>query len=334
MDRIVIIGLGLIGGSLGMALKAAGIRNTELVGVDLERDAVGAAKKKGAVDVTVRLASEAVKGAQLIIVATPILAMPEVFKEIAPHLPEGCIVTDTGSTKQQVLRWAEELLPSNVSFIGGHPMAGKEVPGIGGASASLFQRATYCITPSASASRVAVEVVVGLATTVGATPYFVAADEHDMLVAGISHLPLLMSSALVTMITQNPSWDELSKLASSGFHDVSRLASSDINLSRGITLTNQAGMLHWLDSYLEVLRDYRRALAENTEALLEKLSSARDARDQWLLHLSEPQRDRLFQDLPTAGEQMMEMFMGGRLAQLLRQQEDTLKEIESKHPRR
>lgn len=334
MDRIVIIGLGLIGGSLGLALKGAGVRNTELVGVDLERDAVDAAKKKGAVDLTVRLASEAVKGAQLIIVATPILAMPEVFKEIAPNLPEGCVVTDTGSTKRQVLQWAEELLPAKVSFVGGHPMAGKEVPGIGGASASLFQHATYCITPAATASSMAVEVVVGLASTVGATPYFVAADEHDMLVAGISHLPLVLSSALVTMILQNPSWDEMSKLASSGFRDVSRLASSDIHLSRGITLTNQAGMLHWLDGYLEVLRDYRRALAENAEAFLEKLSRARDARDQWLLHLSEPQRDRLFQDIPTAGEQMMEMFMGGRLAQLMRQQEDSLKDMERKHPPR
>lgn len=328
MDRIVIIGLGLIGGSLGMALKAAKIRDVEIVGVDQQWDAVNAAKKKGAVDSTERIPSVAVKGAQMVVVATPITAFREVFQEIGPHLPEGCIVTDVGSTKGHVMRWAQELLPTTVHFVGGHPMAGKETPGIEGASATLFKEATYCVVPSQTASKAAVEVVSGLATTVGATPYFVGAEEHDMLVAGVSHLPLLLSAALVSTVAKSPSWDDMSKLASSGFRDVTRLASSDLELSRGISLTNKEGVLHWLDDYVDTLKLYRQQLTEDADALLGELSKAQVARDKWLLSLKEPQRDKAAEEIPSASERMMELFVGGRVAQLMRKSEEKLDEME------
>ena len=256
MDRIVIIGLGLIGGSLGMALKAAKLHDVEIIGVDNSWDVVNMAKRKGAVDAIERNPLEAVASAQVVIVATPILTFPDVFRGIAPHLPEGCVVTDTGSTKAQVLEWARELLPPTVSFVGGHPMAGKENSGIQNASPTLFQKTLYCVVPTPEASKTSMDLIVGLATTVGATQYFVDAAEHDILVGGISHLPLLVSAALVSTTTRSPSWDEMSKLASSGFLDVSRLASTDIELSRGIGQTNQAGLLRWLDGYMEVLADY------------------------------------------------------------------------------
>lgn len=331
MDKIVIIGLGLIGGSIGLALKAANIRNVEIVGVDMDRDAVNTAKRKGAVGVTERMPSVAVKGAQLVLVATPIMAFPEIFQEIAPHLSEGAIVSDVGSTKQQVMKWAEMYLPSHVNFVGGHPMAGKEVAGISGADPALFQQTLYCVVPSQNASKSSVEVIIGLVSAVGAVPYFVSADEHDVLVGGISHLPLMLSAALMAMVGRNPSWDEMSKLASSGFRDTSRLASSDPSLSLGISLTNQQSMLHWLDEYVAVLREYRKLLAEDANMFAEELSKARDVRDRWLTTLSQGDRDRLFKDIPSASEQMMEMFLGGRMSQLMRQQEDRLREMEKKH---
>ena len=328
MDRVVIIGLGLIGGSLGMALKAAKLWGIEIVGVDNSWDVVNQAKKKSAVDATERSAAIAVKSAQLVIVATPLMAFPEIFQEIAPYLQEGSVVTDTGSTKARVMQWAQELLPPTVHFVGGHPMAGREVSGIWEASATLFQKATYCIMPAPSAANAAVELIAGLATTVGATPYFVDPEEHDMLVAGISHLPLLASAALVNTTAASPSWDEMAKLASTGFRDASRLASTDPELSRGIGLTNQPGLLHWLDGYLKVLLEYRRALVEDPDRLLAELSRAHEARLKWLAGLQQRGGPQSVQELPSAGEQMAELFVGSRLAQAMREQQEKWREAD------
>lgn len=330
MDRIVIIGLGLIGGSLGMGLKASKLRDIEIVGVDCERDAALGARKKGAVDSTERMAAEAVKRAQLVILATPLMTFPEVLQEIAPHLPEGCVVTDTGSTKAKVMEWAEHYLPRNVSFVGGHPMAGRELAGIDAATTTLFQEATYCIVPAMEASKSAVEVVVGLASSVGAKPYFVGAAEHDMLVAGVSHLPLVLSAALVGVVSRSPSWNEMAILASSGFRDVSRLASTDPGLSRGISLTNQSGMLYWLDGFIQQLNDYRTAIAEKPEAFLQELAQVRDARDTWLLHQKQPAGQKGLPEVPSAGQQMMELFVGSRFSELLKKQEDSLRDMEKR----
>ncbi len=327
MDRITIIGLGLIGGSLGLALKAAKLKNVEVVGVDISWDVVNAAKRRGAVDFTERDISRAVRDASLVVVATPIMAFPQVFEAIAPDLKDGSVVTDVGSTKTQVMQWAQEKLPAGVNFVGGHPMAGKEAGGFDAASATLFQGTTYCVLPSPTASKGAVELVSGLATTVGATPYFVDTAEHDMLVAGVSHLPLVLSAALVNATAASPSWDEMGKLASSGFRDTSRLASSDQELAKGITLTNQAGLLHWIDAYLTVLLDWRKALTEDPERLLANLDKARQARDRWAAGQSQRQAPEAA-PIPTAGEQMAEMFMGSRLAQALRDQGERLRDIE------
>ncbi|MBM2827165.1 MAG: Prephenate dehydrogenase, partial [Dehalococcoidia bacterium] len=185
MEDIVIIGLGQIGGSIGMALKQAKLRSAQIIGVDIDRGVAAKAQRKGAVDSTERLRAEVVEDAALVIVATPILAMKEVFQEIATSLPVGCVVTDTGSTKEQILKWAEDLLPHHVSFVGGHPMAGREIQGIDGADPNLFNERPYCIVPSLNASKGAVQLVVDMVDAIKGVPYFVDAPEHDVLVGGI-----------------------------------------------------------------------------------------------------------------------------------------------------
>lgn len=326
MERIVIIGLGLIGGSLGMALKRAKVKNIEIVGVDLERDAAVKAQRKGAIDRWERPNGEAVSGASLVVLATPILAMREVMQSLAPVLPEGCVVTDTGSTKSQVMRWAAEILPPHVHFVGGHPMAGKERAGIDGAEANLFEGTTYCITPSATAAPTAVESVVGLAQAAGSEPYFVNAEEHDIMVAGISHLPLVMASALVAVATRSPSWREMSRLASSGFRDTSRLASSDIALSTGISATNPTGLVRWIDGYIEVLQEYRDLIAEDGKAMEGRFNEAWEARERWLSEQKQPTtRDKVMDEIPSAAERMNEMLFGGLFSKLKRRQEDFMR---------
>ncbi|MSQ14894.1 MAG: prephenate dehydrogenase/arogenate dehydrogenase family protein [Dehalococcoidia bacterium] len=327
MDRVVIIGLGLIGGSMGLALKKAKVKNLEIVGIDVDRDAVVKASRKKAVDSTERTAAEAVKKAAIVVVATPLLVIPEVFKAIAESLPSGCVVTDTGSTKEQVMAWAEEILPERVHFVGGHPMAGKEISGIGGADANLFVEKSYCVVPSASASTGAVDLVVSLAQTVGSNPFFINAQEHDALVGGISHLPLLLSAALVSVTTRSPSWREMSVLASSGYRDVSRLASSDPKLGFGIAKTNKVNLIRWIDGYIEVLSEYRRMVLDDGEDLVDELDKVLLAREKWLSDAKQSDEDDLMKDLPTASERMSELFLGGNISRLMRREQEITDEL-------
>src|SRR3989442_4646750 len=143
--RIAIIGTGLIGGSLGLALKASGLQGLEIVGHDRDRNVATKAEKAGAIDRPEHNLSRAVAGAGMVIIAVPVLAMREVMQEIAPHLAEGAVVTDTASTKSHVMQWAAELLPEHVNFVGGHPMAGKETPGVEQAEGTLFRERAYCV---------------------------------------------------------------------------------------------------------------------------------------------------------------------------------------------
>ena len=193
ISRIAIIGLGLIGGSLGLALKQARGAELELVGYARRPETRDKAFQRRAVDRVENSLTAAVEQTDLIILATPIMATREVLQQLGNCLSTACIVTDTASTKARVMEWAKEYLPPVVSFVGGHPMAGKELSGIEAAEAALFSRCTYCLTPEETTPPEAIEAVAGLARQVGATPLVIDASEHDNLVAGISHLPFLLS---------------------------------------------------------------------------------------------------------------------------------------------
>jgi len=252
---VAIIGLGLIGGSIGLAL---GVTNLK----------------------------DAVKQAEFVIIATPVLTVKEIFSEIAPHLPAGCIVTDTASTKVQVMKWAEEMLPPTVDFIGGHPMAGKETYGIEAAEAELFRGCTYCLTPSEKASPKSINTVTGMVRKLGARPFFIDAQEHDNLVAGISHLPMVLSAALVSLTTRNSSWSEMSKLAASGYRDLTRLASGSPEVSAHICLSNQEAIVNWIDKFSQELKRYRQLVAGGDKRLEQAFTETNKARQEWLNNLS------------------------------------------------
>ena len=278
MKRITIIGLGLIGGSLGLALRDPTL---EIVGWDTSRASISRALKMGAIDTSAKSLADSVESSDLIIIATPLLAIPDVMKEIAPALPPDATVTDTGSTKAAVMDWAEAHLPG-VNFVGSHPMAGKEVPGVENAEADLFKGATYCVCPSPTASRSAVDAVLSIVDKVGAMPYFPEPREHDAMVAATSHLPLILSSALMTLVSSSESWREISRVASSGFSGATRLASTVPSMSTGICVTNREAIEHWIDRYIEELLGYKALLAAGTEDIQTGLTAARDARENWL----------------------------------------------------
>ena len=276
--RVAIIGLGLIGGSLGLALKRA---DFEVVGFARRAEVGQKALSMGAVDRAEGELLSTVEGAEMVIIATPVLAMKEILAQIGGGLPPGCIVTDTASTKALVMEWAQGGLPPGVSFIGGHPMAGKETSGIEAADADIFVGCTYCLVRGGATDE-AMAQVEAVVRKIGAKPLPLDAQEHDGLVAAISHLPLILSTALVAATTKSPRWPKMAKLAASGFGDLSRLASGSPEMSRDICLTNREPILRWIDEFSKELGELRRLVSEGGDELEEAFLRAREGRQRWL----------------------------------------------------
>ena len=161
-------------------------------------------------------------------------------------------------------------------------MAGSEKSGIAAATATLLEGCTYCLSPAPSANPEAVRSIVELVEQMGASPFFIEAAEHDRLVAGISHLPTLLSAALVLATTRNPHWPRMSRLAASGYRDLTRLASGDPRMNRDISLTNRENIISWLDDLAEELSRFRRVISEDSKELEKVLVEAQKARLRWL----------------------------------------------------
>lgn len=319
MDKITIIGMGLIGTSLGMALKRAQL-DLNIVGTDRDRGIASRAQRRGAVDSMEPNLLTAVREARLVIIATPVGAIEDIMKVIGPELDDECVVTDTGTTKVQVLQWAEQHLPSTVNFVGGHPMAGKELSGPDAAQADLFHGANYCVLPAQNVDDHAVKTIVSMVETVGAKPYFVDPVEHDSYVAAVSNLPMILSTVLVNVASGSPSWPEIAKLASTGFRDVSRLASGDPEMSRDICLTNPEHIIHWIDQFIIELYAFRGLVQGGGDGQLTQVfDSAWESRDRWLQNkVTAPSADQQVA-LPTTAESMGGLLFGDRAAGRMRE---------------
>jgi prephenate dehydrogenase len=317
-SKVVLVGLGLIGGSLGLALKSAGLANVWLVGHDTNHNVASKAKQRGAVDETDSNLIRAVRDAALVVVAVPIGSMRRVFEEIAPHVPENAIVTDTASSKLEVMKWAADILPGTVNFVGGHPMAGKEQRGIEAADANLFRDATYCISPLPSASEGAVHAVLGFIQGLGARPWFVDPEEHDRYAAAISHMPMILANALFTMVHRSKAWVELSRMAGPGFKDMTRLASQDPEMELDIVTTNQESIVHWIDRMQEELGRWKEIVQSDEETAFQALYKANLDRDEYILN---GPKELDFGASPAQFDksEITDMLVGARWAQRLRE---------------
>ena len=291
MQQVTIIGMGLIGGSIGLGLRRWAAANKsgnqpalEVTGFDTDLEQQQYAQKLKAIDRGAWDLTKAVSAADIVVIATPVAAMRETFEAIAPNLRQGTTVTDVGSTKAEVVRWADDIFPAGIDFVGGHPMAGK-TQSIEGADADLFAGATWCVAPSVRASDEAVRNVLGMIAALNAESFFVDPVEHDGFVAGVSHLPFVLSSALMRTVSQNPSWRDMKTLTAGGFRDVSRLAAGSPVMHRDILLTNRDAVLRWLNEYIQTLSDLRDTLNRDPKTaeaeLTEFFTSARDARAEW-----------------------------------------------------
>ena len=325
MQRVTIIGLGLIGGSIGLGLRrwaetnsANGKPALEVTGFDTDLEQQHYAQKLKAVDRGAWDLAKAVQDADIVVLATPVVAMEETLGAIAPHLKPEATVTDTGSTKAAVLEWARALLPREVGFVGGHPMAGK-AQSIEAAEAELFKGATWCVAPAVSASDDAIRNVLGMIAALGAEPFFIDPTEHDAYVAGISHLPFVISAALMRAVSQDASWRDMKTLSAGGFRDVSRLAAGSPQMYRDILLTNREAVTRWIDAYIGTLTDLRASLQRAPEeagpALTSFFEQARDARAEWATRTT--REGELLQNTASElspeglSDQMGRMLLGG-----------------------
>jgi prephenate dehydrogenase len=305
-----------------MALKQSSLRDLEIVGTDEDRQARSGAEKRKAFDKVENRLFSTVDGADIVVLATPVLAMKEVMELIGPELAEGCVVTDVGSSKKVVLEWAEQHLPRTVDFVGGHPMAGKEEAGPDAAEPDLFQSKTYCVVPSARASQQSVAEVTTMIEAIGGTPYFIGVEEHDSFVAAASHLPFLLSTALVGCTSKSANWEDIAQLASTGYRDITRLASGDAVMHRDICLTNSQPIVSWIDAFIKELYEYRKILEAEPhpdgEVVKGVFDQVAEARARWLAgaatakaRMAGTERE----EMPGFAESMGEMFMGRKLLQ-------------------
>lgn len=307
--RIAIIGTGYTGTSLGLALKKAKL-GYEIAGHDKNAGASSKAKQLGAVDRTEWNLINCIDGAGLVILALPLDAIRPTLEAIAPHLAAGSVVTDTASTKQQVLKWAQELLPSSVSFVGGHPIINKTGDGPESASAAVFNGATYCLIPGAGARPEAVQLMIGMAATIDAEPFFPDAAEHDSLHAAVGHLPLLTATALMRSAAASPASREMRRMTGAEFRQVTALAATDPAAAAAICAANREALLRWLDVYSAELAVVRAEIEAGND-LKPLFEEAADARDRWMRKVDDERAAAQSEVTISAGDQMKRFFLGG-----------------------
>lgn len=240
MSRVVVVGLGLMGGSLAAALCG---RCKRIIGLTRRQETAAEAKRRGLVDEGTTCPADALHNADIVVFATPVRTILRQIDEFAQHLRAGCLVMDVGSTKASVLE-AMQKLPEGIQPLGGHPMCGKETSGLEGADPDLYRDRTFILCPLSRTSRSALRLGRSLVKTVGARPLLLDAQRQDDLTATLSHLPYLMACSLIQAAHATTSSDPAAwRIVAGGFRDTSRVAGSDVRMMLDILATNQAAVL-------------------------------------------------------------------------------------------
>ena len=279
--NIAIVGVGLIGGSFARALRRE-TGGPRVIGIDRERVSLDDALRMGVIDETATLA--AVADCDAVLIAVPVRQFPDVIAGLSGYLKPETVVTDVGSTKQDVIAAARAALGAKVSqFVPGHPIAGREHAGVAASEMALFEGKNVVLTPIVENTAQSIKRVRTLWQTCGARVVEMPAETHDAIFAAVSHLPHLLAFALVDEFAARPNAKTLFSFAASGFRDFTRIAGSSPEMWRDIALNNRDALLHEINAYETQLIGLRKILEANDGDELEAMMSrAKDARDRWM----------------------------------------------------
>ena len=280
IERLAVIGTGLIGGSFARALRAAVAVNT-IVGIDSDPHNLDQALALGVVDEIAPDAVQGVRGAQVVFIAVPSCAIPAVVRSIAPFLSPGTVVTDGGSVKAAIVRECEQLMPAGCCFLGGHPIAGTEHSGAAASFATLYTGKRCILTPTNNTAAAAFDTVSRLWQAAGAQVCSMEPGHHDRIFAEISHLPHVVAYALVHAVgTADVEGENVLSYTAGGFRDFTRIASSDPIMWRDISLMNREALLASIDGFSKSLADLRQRIdCRDSAGLAEFFTIAKQFRD-------------------------------------------------------
>jgi prephenate dehydrogenase len=280
--KVTLVGVGLLGGSLGLALRKRRLAR-RVVGFVRRKASVTECRQAGAADCATLNLREAVERADLVILCTPLAQMRPLTKRLLPYLKCGAIVTDVGSVKGSIVRELEPLVAkAGAHFVGSHPMAGSEKTGVRAARADLFQDAICVVTPTAKSNKAAVQQVERLWRAVGARTIRLTPARHDVLASCSSHLPHVLAATLANHVL-NPERPKVQALlCANGFRDATRIASSSTEMWRDIALANRRNLARALNSFIADLQKFQRALARSDAKTVTRfLETAKQRRDRW-----------------------------------------------------
>ncbi|MGE5128092.1 MAG: prephenate dehydrogenase [Sphingomonadaceae bacterium] len=288
-ERVAVIGVGLIGGSFALALKQAG-GCKHVVGFGRDARNLKLALERGVIDAIAGTIAEAARGADLVLVATPVAQFPAVFSALSAALSDSALVTDAGSTKRDVVAAAHTTLGGKLArFVPAHPIAGAELSGAAAAKPDLFRGRKVVLAPLAESAPEAVARVGAAWQACGASIHTMSPEEHDRVFAAVSHLPHVLAYGLVHEIAKRDNAAQLFGYAAGGFRDFTRIASSHPEMWRDICIANRDALLAELERFADELKTLRALLTANDAAGLEALfRDAREARDRWLSGAFDP----------------------------------------------
>jgi prephenate dehydrogenase len=288
-EKVTIVGVGLLGGSLGLAVRKRRLAK-RVVGYVRRAASVAECKKAGAVDACTLDLREAVSGADLIVLCTPLAQMRPLLKEMLPAVKRGAIITDVGSVKAGVVKELEPLVAkAGAHFIGSHPMAGAEKTGVAAARVDLFNNAVSVVTPTKRSNKTALRKTEQLWKAVGARVIRIAPELHDELVSRSSHLPHVAAATLANLVLDpgHPKFQPL--LCANGFRDTTRIASGSPEMWRDIAVANRKNLNKALDALIRDLKKFQSALNKSDAQATQKIfEQAKQRRDAWCARCASP----------------------------------------------
>ncbi len=280
LKRVTIIGLGLIGGSFALALKRV-YPQVFICGYDVDEPTLLKGEQLGIIDWYSMNIDDAVKEADLTVIACSLSQTVPMALKAIPHMKSGSLLTDVGSVKETIVSRIEEIIPADIYYVPGHPMAGSEKKGLDGADTYLFENAAYILTPTAKTSQDGLKTLLDIIKALGARPLIMTPSEHDHQVAAVSHLPHLLAASLVnTARILKDTYPDLLLLAAGGFRDTTRIASSQPEMWKDICLNNRSAILDILEIYEGAFSALKQSILEqNSECLTNTFTNAKKVRE-------------------------------------------------------